>query len=86
MISDTQPADTSNPKQPNRGGDKSRVPARVYALDHQGTIHVFPCLATCLANGEIWELKNDMQEKYHELFTNICMKFRGQNFFKGERV
>nr|XP_027124245.1 uncharacterized protein LOC113740934 [Coffea arabica] len=60
LISYTQPTDTSNLKQPNRGGDKSRVPARVYALGHQGTMHVFPCLATLLANGEIWELKNDM--------------------------
>ena len=59
------------------------MPVRVYALDHQGTIHVFPCLAKSLANDEIWELKNDMQEKYHERIMDICMNFENEILLRG---
>ena len=58
LFGETQQLDRSNPKQPNIGGNRPRVPSRVYALDHQqvpnpskvveGTIHVFHCLAKIL--------------------------------------
>ncbi|XP_071923195.1 uncharacterized protein [Coffea arabica] len=58
LFCETQQLDRSNPKQPNIGGNRPRVPSRVYALDHQqvpnpskvveGTIHVFHCLAKIL--------------------------------------
>nr|XP_027099063.1 uncharacterized protein LOC113718353 [Coffea arabica] len=48
-----------NPKQPNLEGNRSKMPTRVYTLNHQsvlnpskvveGTIHVFHCLAKILA-------------------------------------
>ena len=73
LFGETQQLDRSNPKQPNVGMNRSKVPARVYTLNHQhvpnpskvvkGTIHVFHCLAKILANGETWELETDMQEK-----------------------
>ena len=33
-----------------------------------------------------WEVEEEMQKKYPDLFTNHGKKFRGRNFFKGERV
>ena len=59
------------------------MPARVYALDHQGKFHVFHYLAKSLANGETWELEKDMQEKYPELFTNKCMNFEDEILLRG---
>ena len=33
-----------------------------------------------------WEMDEDMEKKYPELFENQGEKFRGRNSFKGERV
>ena len=33
-----------------------------------------------------WEVEEEMQRKYPELFVDQGKKFRGRNSFKGERV